>query len=115
MHPHLIAYLLTIFTTQSISAASVEDLISGKNIYLKIKKDSIEINKKIFETYESQKTKKIIAVCPQSSATYSIVARWNINILSKNEAEHEAHLLCQESGAISGKLIGYKINKEIIF
>lgn len=101
-----------------ISNASAEDvyeLVSGKNIYARVKKDAVFENQKIFHEYETKNSKKIIAVCTRGAATYSLAARWDLSITSRADADQEANELCTELGAFGGVLIGYKIKKEIRF
>ncbi len=101
--------------TSIASAEDVYDLVSGKNIYARVKNDASLENQKIFHAYEIKSSKKVIAVCTRGAATYAVAARWDLSITSKAEAEEEAEKLCNELGAFGGTLIGYRIKKDIRF
>ncbi len=108
--------LLSMSASMSVLADSdVYDLLSGKNVYARVKKDSIEANEDVFLKYEKQKSRKVIAGCIRSGVTYSVQAQWDLKISSKRDAENAAQKLCTESGAFGGVLLGYKVKTEIRF
>lgn len=98
-----------------IADSDVYDLLSGKNVYARVKKDSVEESKDVFLKYEKQKSRKVIAGCVRSGVTYSVQAQWDLKISSKRDAEDAAQNLCTDSGAFGGFLLGYKVKKEIRF
>lgn len=91
---------------------SVQQQLPKNGKYQFIKKDSIPANEKIFQIYESEKSKKVIFICTPSFFSYTVNALWDLEIKSKNQAEQVASKYCGER--LSGyALLGYKINKDI--
>jgi phage terminase large subunit-like protein len=112
-----IAFLM--FAISSISNAnaegeSVQQQLPKKGKYQFIKKDSIPANLRIFQIYESEKSKKIIFICTPSFFSYTVNALWDLEIKSKYQAEKVASEYCGERLA-GYALLGFKINKEIRF
>jgi len=109
---------LSLAAALSFGALAERDIytfLDGKNIYNKVKNDSVEDNLGVFKIYEKQTSKKIIAACIRSGVGYSVAAQWDLNIHSHAEAEAAMQALCERQGAFGGVLLGYKAKKEIRF
>lgn len=100
------------FTNVFANAETVQEQLPRKGKYEYIKRDAIPGNKKIFELYEAEKSKKIIFICTPNFFSFTVNALWDLEITTKAEAEKIARDHC--AGNLAGySLLGYKISKEI--
>jgi hypothetical protein len=111
----VVAVLSITTVVDTLAEHDVYALLEGKNVYVRVKKDSVGLNNDVFKKYEKQTSKKIIAACVNSGVTYSVVAQWDLEIASRAEAEMATQELCTGNGAFGGILLGYKVKREIRF
>jgi hypothetical protein len=105
--------LITLIVLSVNNAFSLEahNLASKNGRYEYIKKDSIPENLVVFKKYENSKTRKIIYLCTHGAGRYSVRAQWDLEIVSKQEAQNLAQNDCGE--ALAGyMLLAYKIKTE---
>ena len=83
---------------------TIWDSMPKKDLYGFFKKDSSVENKKIFDFYESKQFGKLIAACVPNAYGYYVVAKSDLIIKNKADAESAATSECKGEGAV---LLGY--------
>lgn len=83
---------------------TIWDSMPKKDLYGFFKKDSSGENKKVFEFYESKQFGKLIAACVPNAYGYYVVAKSDLTIKNKADAESAATSECKGEGVV---LLGY--------
>ena len=100
--------------TDANKIVSIADQLPAVGKYNWVKSDQKGQPTDVFQKYEVSRTKKVIFIC-LNYYVYNAIAKWDINIKSKKDAEKIAMDYCGDrvDGVNGFVLLGYKINKEI--
>lgn len=108
----ILAIKITLIGFTNIAfGATIYDELKGDNRYEHFKGDSFGENRKIFDTYESKNSSKVIYICIPDKLRYAVGAVWDANIKTLEDAELIAEDECGKDNA-DYFVLGYKINME---